>query len=575
VVIIHNRFYFKLKAVTHKLKWYTGHYAMDENRHFKRPKAQPASIDGFVSGNRQLGQPIDKRGNSYTPNRGKPTPSLDNLIVRSDGFHPTTAQSSYGLGKSPEASETEALLDEPIVLDDEIETKDRKQPTFGKHSRRRRAFKRTAQLLLALFLVGAGFFGVKLYLTSKHLFHGGGRAPALAEDISKLKGEGDGRVNILLLGVGGPGHEGADLTDTILLVSIDPVNHTTAMLSIPRDLWVKIPGDGYQKVNAAYVYGKQQSKAKSETGKDQDGLKLLDKTLSPVIGIPIHYHAVVNFQAFKQTVDSLGGVSFYVPETLYDPTIAWENHGNSYIAMKGNQSFNGAKALLYARSRETSSDFARGERQRQLMIAIKDKAFSVGTFSNPVKVSGLLSSLGGNVYTDFSLNDIMRLYQIMGKTTNSGITSLDLVTPPHNLLTTGNMNGLSIVQPRDGLFEYGGINNYVRNALKDGFIAKENAQVAVYNATDTVGLATKQGNVLKSYGYNVTTVSSTTNSTNPPTTKIIDLSNGKNKYTQNYLQERFNTKATGSLPTSLGITPPQGTSFVIILGEDVANSQQN
>jgi LCP family protein required for cell wall assembly len=547
---------------------------MDENRHFKRPQPKPASIDGFVSGNRQLGQGIDRRGNSYAPNRGKPTPSLDNMIPRSDGFHPLNQSSSYGLGQSPEINETEALLDEPIVLDDEIESKDRKQPTFGK-SRKRRAFKRTAQLLLALFLVGAGFFGVKVYLTSKHLFHGGGRAPALAEDISKLKGEGDGRVNILLLGVGGPGHEGADLTDTILLASIDPVNHTTALLSIPRDLWVKIPGDGYQKVNAAYVYGKQQSKSKSETGKDQDGLKLLDKTLSPVIGIPIHYHAVVNFRAFKQTVDSLGGVNFYVPETLYDPTIAWENHGNSYIATKGNQSFNGAKALLYARSRETSSDFARGQRQRQLIVAIKDKAFSAGTFSNPVKVSGLMSSLGNNIFTDFSLNDIMRLYQIMGKTSNSSITSLDLVTPPHNLLTTGNMNGLSVVEPRDGLFDYSGINNYVRNALKDGFIAKENAQVAVYNATDTVGLATKQANVLKSYGYNVTTVSNTASSTNPTTTKIIDLSGGKNKYTQNYLQERFNVKATNSLPGSFGITPPQGTSFVIILGEDVANSIQN
>jgi LCP family protein required for cell wall assembly len=551
---------------------------MDERRHFKRPQHNPASIDGFVSGNRQLGQPIDRRGNSYSPNRGKPTPSLDNLVNRADGFHPVnqSGQSSYGLGQSPEIKEAEALLDEPIVLDDEIDSKSKETPRFGsKHPKRRRVLKRTAQTLLVLFLIGAGFFGAKLYITSKHLFHGGGRAPALAEDISKLRGEGDGRVNILLLGTGGPGHEGADLTDTIMLASIDPVNHTTALLSIPRDLWVKIPGDGYQKINAAYAYGKEQSRQKSESGKDADGLKLLDKTISPVIGIPIHYHAVVNFQAFKQTVDSLGGVSFYVPDTLYDPTIAWENHGNSYIATKGNQSFNGAKALLYARSRETSSDFARGQRQRQLMVAIKDKAFSAGTFSNPVKISGLLSSLGNNIYTDFSLNDIMRLYQIMGKTSNSSITSLDLVTPPHDLLTTGNMNGLSVVEPKAGLFDYDAMTNYVRNALKDGFIAKENAQVAVYNATDTVGLATKEGNLLKSYGYNVTTVASTSNSTNPSTTKLIDLSGGKNKYTQHYLEQRFNTKATGSLPSSFGITPQAGTSFVIILGEDVANSQSH
>jgi anionic cell wall polymer biosynthesis LytR-Cps2A-Psr (LCP) family protein len=86
----------------------------------------------------------------------------------------------------------------------------------------------------------------------------------------------------------------------------------------------------------------------------------------------------VDFAAFKQTVNSIGGVTFNVPETLYDPTIAWENHGNSYIAMKGMQTFNGDKALLYARSRETSSDFARGQRQRQLIVAIKDKHFHLG-----------------------------------------------------------------------------------------------------------------------------------------------------------------------------------------------------
>jgi hypothetical protein len=137
------------------------------------------------------------------------------------------------------------------------------------------------------------------------------------------------------------------------------------------------------------------------------------------------------------------------------------------------------------------------------------------------------------------------------------------------------MNGLSVVEPKAGLFDYDAMTNYVRNALKDGFIAKENAQVAVYNATDTVGLATKEGNLLKSYGYNVTTVASTSNSTNPSTTKLIDLSGGKNKYTQHYLEQRFNTKATGSLPSSFGITPQAGTSFVIILGEDVANSQSH
>jgi LCP family protein required for cell wall assembly len=535
-----------------------------------------ASMDGFVSSRRSIGGNFKQ----YSPNKTAPksaqAPSFENLAKRGDGFHPIN-RNFKNLNQSPEVDETEALLNEPIVLDDvEDKSKKKKHGAKGKSSRRRK-FKRVALTLLSIAFIAGAFVAIRLYVLEKHVLRGGGKAPALAEnvDISKLKGEGDGRVNVLLLGNGGPGHEGPDLTDTILLASIDPVNHNTALLSVPRDLWVKIPGDGYQKLNAAFVYGKQQAKGKTEAQKDQAGLALLDQTLSPILGVPIHYHAVVDFAAFKQTVNAIGGVTFNVPETLYDPTMAWENHGNSYLAMKGQQTFNGDKALLYARSRETSSDFARGQRQRQLIVAIKDKTFSLGTFSNPVKISNLLSSLGDNVYTDFSLDDMMRLYKIMGKIPSTSINSIDLVTPPHNLLTTGNMNGLSIVEPRAGLFDYDAIQNYVRNALKDSYIAKENAQIAIYNATDIVGMATKQSDYLKGYGYNVVTVGNTPTPTNPSKTQIIDLTKGVDKYTKNYLEKRYGVSSSTTLPPSFGITPPAGTSFVIIVGEDVAVSTQN
>jgi LCP family protein required for cell wall assembly len=545
---------------------------MHEYKKYKGSGKQRVSMDGFVSNRRSIGEST----RPYSPKAGASAQSFEKLVRRSDGFHPIN-RNLRNLGQSPEMNEAEALLNEPIVLDD-VEDNSKKNRRGKTHSsKRRRVLKRAALSMLALITIGGVFFAVRLYILEKHVLRGGGRAPALAEnvDINKLKGEGDGRINILLLGNGGPGHEGPDLTDTILLASVDPINHNTALLSVPRDLWVKIPGDGYQKINAAYVYGKQQARGKTESQKDEAGLALLDKTLEPILGVPIHYHAVVDFAAFKQTVNAIGGVTFNVPETLYDPTIAWENHGNSYIAMKGAQTFNGDKALLYARSRETSSDFARGERQRQLMVAIKDKTFSLGTFSNPVKVSNLLSSLGNNVYTDFSLDDMTRLYKIMGKIPSKNINSIDLVTPPHNLLTTGNMNGLSIVQPRAGLFNYDAIQNYVRNALKDIYIAKENSQIAIYNATDVVGMATKQSNYLKSYGYNVVTVGNTPTPTNPSKTQIIDLTKGAAKYTRHYLEGRYGVTATTNFPATLGVTPPQGTNFVIIVGEDVAVSTQN
>jgi LCP family protein required for cell wall assembly len=541
---------------------------MEKHKKFKGPH-KAASLDGFVSDGRQLGVPSPK---SYQPLGSVSGPSLGELNGKVDGFHPIR-QAPRELSVTPEAEETAALLNEPIVLED---FGSRPKKKIRKHPKARRRTKRILLGLSALVILAVAYFGIKIYITERHIFRGGGKAPALAENVNidQLKGEGDGRINVLLLGIGGPGHDGADLTDTILLMSIDPINKNAALLSIPRDLWVKIPNNGYQKINAAYPDGKAASRSKSEKDKINSGLNLLDQTLEPVLGIPIHYHALVDFAAFKQGVDSVGGVTFNVPEALYDPTIAWENHNNPYIAKKGVQTMHGQQALLYARSRETSSDFARGQRQRQLLLALKEKIFSLGTLSNPVKIASLLDSFGNNVYTDFSSNDIVRLQQIGSKIPSSSVGSLDLTTPPHNLVTTGNMNGLSIVEPRAGLTDFDAIQSYIRNALKDSFIAKENSQIAIYNSTTIAGLATASANKLKSYGYNVTVVDNTPTATNPAITTIVDFSKGKDKYTRHYLEQRFKVTSVTSLKSSYGLTPPPGTTFVIILGRDAANSTQ-
>lgn len=545
---------------------------MDEHKSFRRPKRYSASIDGIISSGRQLGS-LDNG-----PRRGPQVVNLSEQASRQDGFYPTRS-SGASLGFSP-AVEEAALLDEPIILDDLPQTPKKKRrfsikriPFWSSAGR----VKKAAILLAVLVLAVTGYFGIKLYITEHHLFHGGGRAPALAANVdpSQLKGEGDGRINIMLLGIGGPGHDGPDLTDSILLVSIDPVNNKMALLSLPRDLWVKIPGDGYQKVNAAYAYGKEGSSAKSLAGQEQDGLSLLDQTVEPVLGIPIHYHVVVDFKAFQQAVNAVGGVDANVSPSLTAYEDFWVEGTSQHYLLNvpaGQQHFDGTKALYYARERHNDSDFVRAQRQRLLLGALRDKVMSLGTFSNPVKVSSLLSSLGNNVYSDFSLNDITRLYQIVKKIPSSSINSLDLVTPPHDYLTTGNMNGLSIVQPKAGLFDYTDIQSYVRNAMRDSFLAKENASIAVYNATDIAGMASAKATLLKSYGYTITTVDNTKAVSNPESTVVVDLTNGKDKYTRHYLEERFGVTAVASVPGWSGINPPAGTNFVIILGRNAANS---
>jgi LCP family protein required for cell wall assembly len=479
-----------------------------------------------------------------------------------------TAHSARATAQVIGRAEDDALLDEPIVLDD-IEPQKRKDKARGKikRARLRKTLKRTLLLFLAFIIAVGGFLGYKFYTTQKQVLSGGGHSPAVCDGnvpVNQLTKEGDGRVNILLLGIGSEGI----LTDTILIASLDPFTDKVDLLSVPRDLWVNIPGNGQEKINAAYSFGIKNSSGKSNFEKKQDGIKLVDSVLQNVTGVDIHYHAVFDFAAFKQIVDAVGGITVNVPETLYDPTIAWENHYNPVIATKGVQQFNGARALLYAKSRETSSDFARNERQRLLLTAIKDKAFSLGTFSNPVKIVSLMNGLGRNVYSDFDTQSIKCLYTQISEVQSSNIKSLDLITPPHDLVTTGPYLGRSIVQPKAGFFDYTAIRQYVRSTFRDGLLAKENAPVAVYNATSGVGLATKTGNTLKTYGYNVTTVENSANQTNPSNTVVVDLSKGSNKYTRNYLERRFGVGAVNGIPSGLGITPPQGTAFVIIVGTD-------
>ena len=530
-------------------------------------RAKPASIDGIVQTGRTLGF---NKTSSYQPNRQYKTPTLDNFNRQSDGFYPSReAMPARPMDKSEE--DEAQLLDEPIVLD-HIEERKRKLRFWQRHAKLKRRILRTAMAFTILILAGGAYFGYKLYHTQKKVLAGGGKAVSVCTDNvdpSQLSKEGDSRINILLLGIGGPGHDGADLTDTIMIASIDPINDKVALVSIPRDLWVHIPGDGYQKINAAYAYGKEGSNSKTTLGQEQDGITELDKTLQPILdGVNINYHVLLDFSAFKQMVDAVGGITVNVPDTLYDPTIAWENHNNPVIAKKGVQEFNGQQALLYARSRETSSDFARAERQRLIIAALKQKVFSAGTFANPIRVSSLLDSLGNNVYTDFSGTDLKCLYHQMSTIPSTSIASLDMVTPPNNLLTTGPMNGLSIVEPRAGLYNYNDIHTFLHTSLKDGYITHENASVAVYNATSTSGLATKQAALLKSYGYNVTTVANAPNATDPSTTTLVDLSGGKYKYTSHYLETRFGVTSNSKVPGEFSITPPQGTQFVIILGED-------
>lgn len=549
-----------------------------------------------------IGAPSRPQLGSRPQSQQRPLLSRDNFrtnprtigdFKQPEGYRPVNsglgAQSHAKIGgQSASAAASQSLLHTTLPTEGtfgSLKSKDRTRKKRGRgrwhiNWRTRKFWLRTSLACVALVVVIGGFLLIKGYLNLHKVFKGGGSAAALDANVepSKLRGEGDGRVNILLLGRGGEGHDGADLTDTILVASIDPVNNKAALVSLPRDFWVTTSG-GSSKINAVFANAK--SKAMRQTNNDKKkaesiAAQAVQKEVSDIFGVPLHYYTIVDFAAFKQAVDTVGGVDIQITdktavrERLWDPMT-----GKNYLldVQPGMQHFDGQRALFFTRSRHTSArgDFDRAERQRVFIEALSQKVASAKTYTNPVKVSQLMDNFGDHVTADISLDDAMRLLSI-GRKIGNKFESVDLADPAKPLVTTSMISGQSVVMPSAGEEDYSEIQAVVRNKLRDGYLASENANVTILNGTDIPGLATKRADQLRSYGYNVGTVADAPTH-NYQKTVIVDLTKGSKKYTKNYLEKRFGVKVTTQLPDQS--IQAGGANFVIILGQDETTNSQN
>lgn len=274
-----------------------------------------------------------------------------------------------------------------------------------------------------------------------------------------------GRTNILLAGysVDDPGHSGAELTDSIMVISIDKANGKATIISIPRDLWVKIPGYGYSKINAAYPNG-ENSKF-NEAGYFGGGMGLLQKVVEQNLGIDIHYYGLINYAAFKQAVDAVGGITIDLTSTdnpygLYDP-YANLKLPNSTVKLDGQTALNVARARgdgpgAYGFPR---GDFNRTQHQRQMLVALNEKATSAGVLANPIRAGQLVSAAGDNVRTNLSLAEIQTVASIGKTIPQDAITSVGLndINKVNYLQNYTSPNGQSALIPATGLDRFGAI----------------------------------------------------------------------------------------------------------------------
>jgi len=257
------------------------------------------------------------------------------------------------------------------------------------------------------------------------------------------------RINFLLLGIRGEGDpNGGLLTDGIMLISLKKSTGQVALISIPRDLYLQMPGEvSYAKVNDAYVIGSEKYK---------NGLDYAKKTIAYVTGQYIDYTAIINFDAFKDIIDLLGGVTIHLDNRFVEDKQWWcDASGQNcqpFIVEVGDQTLNGENALIYARSRFSSNDFDRARRQQQILVALKDKILSLGILSDPIKIGGIIDILSKNVKTDVGPWEIPQLLDLAKNAKTDNIIKKVFENTPEGLLYDTKINKIYVLLPTAGNF---------------------------------------------------------------------------------------------------------------------------
>jgi polyisoprenyl-teichoic acid--peptidoglycan teichoic acid transferase len=390
-------------------------------------------------------------------------------------------------------------------------------------------------------------------------------APALnlaAESIPPWRGQE--RVTILMLGIDqrcdetGPNH-----TDSMMLLTIDPVGLSAGILSLPRDMWVDIPNVGVDRINQANYYGE----AYNYPG---GGPALALETVEALLGVKIDYYAAVNFDAFVEIVDEIGGIDLIVPEAIDDPTYPDRCYGyEPFSIAAGEQRLNGATALKYARTRATlGGDVDRAGRQQAVVLAARERVLRLEMLPQLIRSApAIWQTLQGNVRTNMTLEEALQLALLVQDIPRSSIKTAvidyDYVYPE----TTPDGRQVlvpirdNIRQLRNNLFTPPVIPTPQIHNLP-ALMAGENARVAVYNGTAVFGLAGETQAFLLNNGVNVTDVGNADSATYR-TTQIIDYGNHPNT-------QRFLVQLMGIPPLNIssGENPEGDFDLLIILGND-------
>lgn len=381
-----------------------------------------------------------------------------------------------------------------------------------------------------------------------------------------LKTDANGRTNILAFGTSGYNmegdegngvHAGAQLTDSIMMVSLNQETGDIAMLSLPRDLKASPTCTATGKINEVYwcnnMYGEN----------EEAGATALMTEVGSILGVDFQYYAHLNWGSLISIVNILDGIEITLDEGIYDYywTGAVYEPGVTYT-------LNGEQALALARARHgtTGGDFSRGASQQKILIGIKNKILEKDL--SITDIIGLASTLGDNFRSNFSIDELKSAAHL---TFDFDFDSMRQIPLYPDYVTTGSINGVSYVLPRAGVGNYGAIQSYVAKNLSNDPRTYETPTIIVLNATGEAGLAASEKTKLEEAGYAVTAIDNAPEDTVFTDTYTI-YTNGSKPGTEDLLEKFYNIKKLASI-NDAPATITHDYDFVIILGPTPSDNE--
>jgi LCP family protein required for cell wall assembly len=489
------------------------------------------------------------------------------------------------IGRS-DIDESLNMIDEPIdgqLHSRKLSRKDRKRLKKDSRTRKQKIRRRIGfgimWLIIAIVVGIIGFLIYKAVITGDKVFQGNFFDIVQNEP---LKEDANGRSNFLIFGTAeddeGGMHGGANLTDSIMVLSVDQDKKDAYMLSLPRDLWVRyvMPGGdactvGYEgKLNAQYFCA-------SDDGTNEDaGAHALSEKVADITGLDVQYYIHLNFTAVVDAVDAVGGVDVTIksedPRGILDRNFDWKCGYRCYFVNYKNGEkvhLDGAHALALARARNAAGgyglpngNFDREQNQQMIIKALREKAVSAGTLTNLGAVTGLIDALGNNLRTNVQTKEVRTLMELGTKIQSDSIMSLSLNDEDEMLVTTGNYNGQSIVRPTAGLTDYSDIAAYVQREMSSDPFVKEKPNVAVLNGTGEIGVAQLGADALEAKGFIISDIDNAPDGTYPKV--VIYQVNTEKTASAAKLASMYGVKVKTTTPP---VSVTGETDFVIIIGD--------